>query len=720
MAATDTPTIRYVGLYYPELLQDFIAARRSNVPELTDEDPHEPTVQMLRAFALGMHYMASLTDHVAQETMLSTARLRESVRGQLALIDYQLRQQTPAVVDLILLLTTPLPADTGISALALFATEGTETDPEIVFELTAEHLLSQSDEVSRCYEYDAGTLTLTDRTTKANTDADTWTPWGGADAAGDMLIFGHANVLFDRVDLRFTAAVTVPDDDELVLEYYDGQVDDANPTSVEMVGPVLRVHVNTLLGSVDRRGSIVRIRLASTGAYEEVASLYTSGDNYVDLVAYLGQTVVSTDPGDYIVGAAWKEPAGVAKALSADGLTLQITWTLPETLQRMWQTQTDAGGFVYYPARLRVVNPLAVALPVLDRVLIDQGNQYAKISVTQGTTAVDDPAGSSDGTASQTITTVRGDVIADTVDVSVDDGGGYQSWDQVDNFLASSSTSRHYTVDYDADGFALVTFGDGTNGAIPPIGSDYKIDYRWGAVDDGNVGAGTIVVNKSGESLIGQVANPRSASGWAAAEGSTDTDLARVKIAGPASLRTRDRALTAGDCETLATGSFVTAAGSAPVARAQAVEDGLGPKTILLYVIGAGGTSINAATLAELGTYFNGDPLTGADGVLVLNSELTPQNFGSQAVSVTATVKGGNKTKIEQALIALLGPLSLEEDGTYVHTAGGTIYRERIIAEIFAADPGKVKNVVMPTPAADVTLAAGFLPRAGTITITIV
>lgn len=719
MAATvQTPTIRFSGIYYPELLQDLIAFRRINVPELTDEDPAEPTVQLLRAFALVQHYQGSLLDHVAQETLMPSARLRESVRSHLGTIGYRLKQQVPATGEILAQLTAPLTAATGISAGALFATEETTADPEIVFEQLADLLLSASDVLTRASEFDASGPAWTDRTAALNADGGAYVVLGGAPAVGDLLYFGHDSVEWDRLDLIFGAAVTAPAASEVAWEYHDGSLDDANPNSVELVGPVLRVHCNSLLGSVDRHGAIVRVRSALTGGYEDVASSFGAGDNYVDLAGYLGQTIPSVLPGDYIIGTAWKELAAVVQALSADGKTLQVNFTVPETTQRRWTTATVNATAALW-MRMRVVNVPAVPFPALDRARIDRGGQYVRMSVTQGQSASDDPSGSSDGSASQTFATVRGDVIEGTVSALVDDGGGYAAWDLVDDFLASTSTSKHTTVDFDADGFALVTFGDGTNGQLPPIGSDVRLDYRYGAVDDGNVGAGSVRSNKSGLSIVAQVTNPRAMSGWKIAEGSTAEDLARVKIAGPASLRTRGRALTAADCEELAP-AFVNAAGAEPVARAKAVEEGYGPKTVQLLVLGAGGTALSADVLDEIDQHFNGDPVTGETGVLVLNSELTSRNFALKSIAVTATVKGGTLVQIVQALTAFLHPLARNEDGTFIHDPSGTVYFERIVAEIFGAAPGRVKNVTMTLPAASVSLAADELPTVGALTITVV
>ena len=73
---------------------------------------------------------------------------------------------------------------------------------------------------------------------------------------------------------------------------------------------------------------------------------------------------------------------------------------------------------------------------------------------------------------------------------------------------------------------------------------------------------------------MSRVFNPRQALGWAPKEGSTEQDLARLKIEGPATLRTRERAIATIDFEFLAT-QFVDTNGSNLVARAKAIEETL-------------------------------------------------------------------------------------------------------------------------------------------------
>jgi predicted phage baseplate assembly protein len=356
---------------------------------------------------------------------------------------------------------------------------------------------------------------------------------------------------------------------------------------------------------------------------------------------------------------------------------------------------------------------------VFRRLRIDEGDQYLKHTGTQGQTAVDDPAASATGLASQQVVTSKADVIEGTLSVTVDEGAGPVPWSEVEDFLTSSTTDRHFTVAFDEDGRATVTFGDGSSGKIPPQGVDnIAMEYRYGASDDGNVGAGTVTQNRSGVALISNVTNPRPATGWVMADGATEADLERVKVAGPASLRTRDRAVTADDCEELAV-LWVDDDGESPVVRALAIEEAFGPKTVQVVVVASGGGVLPTATLSDLEDYFNGVPAEDLAGVLVLNNQATVDNYTPVPVPIDVTVQGGDKATIEAALLTYLTATATKDDGSYEHTFGGKVFRSKLINVVFEAD-SDVVDVTLTTPASDVQLAADELPtNTGSLSVTV-
>jgi len=79
-----------------------------------------------------------------------------------------------------------------------------------------------------------------------------------------------------------------------------------------MGGPVytsIKVYVNSLVGTDDHSGEIIRVQLVSTGENEELAVLFDGVDNYVETVGILGQeaALVSADNKDYIIGREYSE-----------------------------------------------------------------------------------------------------------------------------------------------------------------------------------------------------------------------------------------------------------------------------------------------------------------------------------------------------------------------------------------------------------------------------
>lgn len=117
-------------------------------------------------------------------------------------------------------------------------------------------------------------------------------------------------------------------------------------------------------------------------------------------------------------------------------------------------------------------------------------------------------------------------------------------WAGVPDFLTSTATDRHYTLDRLA---GRVTFGDGVAGAVPPRGAAIVATYETGGGRAGNVAAGAVSELKNDIALVDSVTNPEAADGGADVE-TTDAVVARA----PHELRDRNRAVAPADYERLA------------------------------------------------------------------------------------------------------------------------------------------------------------------------
>ena len=722
MASTEirTPPFQYTAFYYPEILEELIVDKRARLPELSDEDPHEPFIQLLRAFALAADLNNKLLDAVANERFLPTAKTRPAVAAHLALIGVQLRQAAPAAAELVFKLSRDFAAEAVVvPARSRFATEGTGGAAGVVFETLTDIVTARTDQLGWIRSYDAATETWTEHAGSAFTPG-----WGASPGPGDLLCFGHRDAMTDELGVEITvpaSGITAG-----VWEVYDADLADAAPDAVTQESDHLVLDLTSWLGEADRSGTRVRVRSNVTGAFEdELEVAYEGGVNLVETATLLGQGTVSTDPSDYTVGAHWQELPGLSdgtERLSAAGAQT-VSWTLPQTATRSWdRTSLGPGsGDLGYWIRFRVIAvdslPETPAIAAID---FTAGARYLFGSASQGESREDYPLGASSGEPSQSFELANYPGVDDaTFRLWCYEGAVCGEWTRVSDFSNSIATDRHFLVRFDDEGRATLRFGDGTNGRIPSAGSDnVRAAYRTIPADqNGNVGPGAISINRGGNSYVESVTNPRAASGYAPADGATPESLEQVKLSGPATLRTLSKGVTRDDIEHL-TAAFTAADGSRPFGRALAIEEALGPKTVQAVVVGSSGGAATASYLTELEAYFNGSGDT--RGVLVLNQRLSATNFTPRPIDIELTLHGGSRAAVETALGQLLTPLARKSDGVNFEWAfGGEVPTSRIVAAIMNTAPSP-RKVDLVAPAANVTLAERELPALGTLTITYV
>jgi len=725
MTTISIPSFNWASFYYGEILESLIQFKRINLPELTDESPQEPLIQLLRAFALVGHLNNTLADMVANESTLVTAQLPENIRNMLKLIDYDLSSVSPAEVDIVMKLTGALSASTVVvSANSKVATKAQVTGTTIYYEaLTALTVAaSETGDLTNVFAYDQSTDTYTDYTTEANSaPGDDFTPWS-VPANRDCLYIGHSGVMWDQLDITLDTGSS-----GLVglWEYYDGDYLDDNPDDVTLVGSTLRFAVDGILGTSERTGTSVRVQLDASGTYEDVISEwadYGEGNkNYITTTTLLGQQLadLDTDETHYTVGSAWKEISDVTDNTSNLSSSDTVEYTLPENLTESWET-AEINGETNYWIRYRVISYTDGTAPIIDRIVIDQGDQYVKVSMIQGQTFTESNMGTSDGSADQEFSTVKTGFIDESETVTVDS----VEWTRVDDFLQSTSVSKHYTVSLGEDDRATFTFGDGIRGKIPGSGSTIASVYRYDADADGNVGANTIVVDKSGLTDVSSVWNPRPAVGWQESQSASTESLELAKISGPASLRTKTVAISPDDIESMLLDYIDENTNSKIFIRGYAVEGGFGPKTVELVVVTAGGGVATSAQLSALDEYFNGDRYSSPvkPKRLVANQEITSTNYTQKVVNITATVYDAlDVDAIEDSLTALLQPDTRKSDGVeFEWQFGEDVYLSRITHEIFASDSNitRVENLTINGFAANLELLSRELPVAGTIVIT--
>ncbi|HEY2165940.1 MAG TPA: putative baseplate assembly protein [Jatrophihabitantaceae bacterium] len=191
--------------------------------------------------------------------------------------------------------------------------------------------------------------------------------------------------------------------------------------------------------------------------------------------------------------------------------------------------------------------------------------------------------GRSDGGAGQAFTVSRVPVLPrrDGEHVVVTDSDGAQGWVEVEDFTASEPEDKHYTWD---SGSGIIRFGprvrypDGSvrqHGAIPRDSAQVSVTrYRHGGGTRGNVGARTLTVMRSTVPYVRGAINLSPATGGVDAE-----TIAEAKTRGPLTLRTGQRAVTAGDYERL------TLESSTQVARARCLTTGRENGSVRVLVV---------------------------------------------------------------------------------------------------------------------------------------
>lgn len=199
---------------------------------------------------------------------------------------------------------------------------------------------------------------------------------------------------------------------------------------------------------------------------------------------------------------------------------------------------------------------------------------YRGLPVLQGETRGPEVVGSSTGEPNQSFALAVGPVLAESLEVEVNEGAGWVAWDQRDSLLydigpdgrlrLSSPGDRVFRLDRDAAGGARLRFGgDGRFGRMPAIGvGNIRARYFMGGGARGNVPSRAVREGLTPIANLFQVANPVAAAGGSDAQSTSDA----VRF-GPAAFRARERAVTVEDHAAMA---FL--AGGVAKARARAAS----------------------------------------------------------------------------------------------------------------------------------------------------
>lgn len=204
-----------------------------------------------------------------------------------------------------------------------------------------------------------------------------------------------------------------------------------------------------------------------------------------------------------------------------------------------------AAGDVTLPAGT-IVKTADVIAPVEFQLLEDF---VIEAGETEATASVENSAPATDTFSSNRAPTQRF-VLSSTpyLDESAVITAGNGAYARVENFLASTSTDRHFMEVVDQRDRCTITFGDGTNGAIPT--GTIAVAYKTGGGSAGKVDQNTVTVlpgnftDSLGNPVRISVTNPERSSG-----GTDRQSSALIRILAPETLRVLERCVAREDYE---------------------------------------------------------------------------------------------------------------------------------------------------------------------------
>ena len=307
--------------------------------------------------------------------------------------------------------------------------------------------------------------------------------------------------------------------------------------------------------------------------------------------------------------------------------------------------------------------------------------------------------GGSTGLPNQSFTLSSTPVLPGTLQLQIDqdDGNGFVTWTEVDDFAAAAPNDTVYMLD-DASG--TITFGDGVyHGQIPtanptnPNGSIVAYTYRFGGGSATNIAAGTTLTLLT--SLPGidtsNLSNPVAAAG-----GSDEEALQDAMDRAPAALQSQDRAVTVADFELLA-------AQAGPVARAKALpltnpnfpaQSEPGTDTVVIEPQGDGPAPIpSPGLLRTVCAYLDQRRLITTE-LYVVAPTYVPVSVTLDVLAQPDADTGAVQTAVEAAIAGLLDPRTGGTDGNG-WPFGGTIYFVWVLQAAMVSDVIRVANLTI-------------------------
>ena len=332
--------------------------------------------------------------------------------------------------------------------------------------------------------------------------------------------------------------------------------------------------------------------------------------------------------------------------------------------------------------------------------VVGAGTDEIDVTAIEGSTIINETLGTSTGEANQEFQVSRISVIWQSEHVQVD-AGGWANWTRVDNFVNSGSSDKHYRIEVDENLVYYIIFGDGVNGAIPPLGTNNirLSSYRIGGGVSGNVATGTITEVVSNVDHLESVINSN------AALGGTDREsMDHARTFAPATIQTLDRAVSTPDVEALCLQFVSSKYGS--IVKARCISWGSFQAQVM--IVPQSGGLPSAGLRAELQEYL----LNGRTMVCTLLTVIDPQ-YRVVDISAEATILAGYSSESVEAsiranIVSFLSPSN--------RSFGGNLYHSDIYGVI--RNTQGVDYCLVSVPSGDVIVNSNQIASIGNITLT--
>lgn len=239
----------------------------------------------------------------------------------------------------------------------------------------------------------------------------------------------------------------------------------------------------------------------------------------------------------------------------------------------------------------------------------ESGNYLYSVSAVQGTQIKEEILGSSTGTKNQQFRLAYYPVVLDSIEVKVlEKSNEWYTWKRVDSFSDSNYLSRHYIVDILDNNQAVIRFGDGNTGKIPPVyAGGIRVSYINGGGTYSNVAANKVTMMHTSNPLVASTFNPSVPYQM----GRDKESLESIKINAPNYNRTKWGALTVEDFEDLMQILF----NDILFVKAQADPDRI--DDIDIYVMLKDGQTLSEKRIAEMTKVMDERKIVGADNILI-------------------------------------------------------------------------------------------------------